>query len=111
MSLCNGGIHSSNVQSLFSGRTGRNVVGGLILVSPFHEGTACFTGSELLNAAASRAAFCFVLYLLLVGPHGLSSQRLYLLPPGAVWHSSQQSLPAFRVFIGCLHGFEPQRQH
>ena len=42
------------------------------------------------------------LYLLLVGPHSLSSQRFYLLPPGAVWHSSQRSLPAFGVFVGCL---------
>ena len=57
MSLCNGGIHSSNVRSLFNGCTGRSIVGGLFLVSPFHEGIVCFTGSELLDAAASRAAF------------------------------------------------------
>ena len=51
-----------------------------------------------------------VFNLLLIGLHSLSSQRLYLLPPGAVWYSSQGSLSAFGAFIGCLHRIEPQRQ-
>ena len=49
--------------------------------------------------------------LLLIGLHSLSSQRLYLLPPGTVWLSSQGSLSAFGAFFGCLYRVEPQRQH
>ena len=43
-------------------------------------------------------------YLLLIGLHSLSSQRLYLLPPGAVWYSSQGSLSAFGALLDVCTG-------
>lgn len=61
----------------------------------------------LLLAGLLSVSVC---YQLLIGLHGLSPQRLYLLPPGAVWHSSQSSLPAFGASVGCPHRNEPQRR-
>ena len=84
--------------------------GGLCLVSPFHEGTVWFTGSELLSAAASRAAFCIIFLSASRWASWSQFTKSYLLPPGAVWHSSQGSLPALGAVAGCLHRVEPQRQ-
>ena len=53
------------------------------------------TSSVPLLAGLLSVSF---LYLLLVVLHGLDSQRLYLLPPGAVWHSYQPNPSSFWSF-------------
>ena len=82
---------------------------GGLLVSPFHEGTVCFTGSEPLNAAPSRAAFCFILLSASCWTSWSQfTKTLFATSRRCVQHSSQQSLLAFGAFVGCLHRIEPQ---
>ena len=65
-------------------------------------------GSPMLLLAGLFSVSLFYLLFLELG--GSSLQRSCLPPPGAVWHSSQQSLTAFGAFITCLDRIEPQRQ-
>lgn len=58
---------------------------------------------RLLSAAASRAVFRSFFYLLLAGLHGLGSQS-YLLPPGAVWHSSQEAFQLLELSLDHITG-------
>ena len=117
MSLCDGGTHSTSVWSHCSGHTGRGieVVSSSIPLSTREQPVSLELSSSMsLLARLLPVAFFFVCLfqscLLLVGLHGFSSQRLHLLPPEAVWHSSQQSHPAFGAVIACLHRIQPQWQ-
>ena len=77
------------MSSLCNSRTGHGIV---LVSSEFPLSTREQSVSLDLNSSMpllARMLYVSCFYLLVIGFHGLGSQRLYLLPPGAVWHSSQ----------------------